>query len=1404
MGNQAANNANAKYQETINQLVSFGYPRDEIMQAMQSVKNNKDINQIVDWLEEKANNATQFVVNDQYSQEDNTTHNIINDKININIENEEYDKEEKSSTVIPTDNNTKTENNYEEQNDEQNENKYPSIDQAISRHQYEETYGDVDIRQWVAVDFGSFGFSASFCPPHSPSKQRIVQNWCDNRAASELNKDLAALLIDKKTKETIASGYEAKELYAKSQEKKEADQYMYFEHFKPKLYNKDKLQKNALVTASDGKSTLPLFELITKSLIYIMSHTRNYINDFNKLAGFELITNEQILWLVSVPSMYDENSTEAMNYCAQKAGMKYFELISETVASVSFALKTSGTSLAALKVIYGPQYDQSKISERFDLYEDHKVMILDCGGCTVDVSFVDLPSGFAISELNYSDNIMTGSMNVNRTYENLLAKLLPNDIIDEVKTKQQAQWIRLMQEFEIAKYSCPFHLETLFWNVAFSYGINTRLAKVRKKKKDIYRNLQKHIKNYKIHDYINELGKYEEKSMISGSFTLGRSNLKVRQNGWLYFHEPVLNKIVVFLKKIFRNVDVAYTNKIMVVGGYANSEYLISRLRQEFPNKAFIYPRQPQLSVVKGSLYWFANKSIHQQHGTVNTDICTPSAIIDDTKDETYDDTCKPLHQFTVDDICSHIKNWIENDIDYIKHLETMKMIFKKLSLNGKQVSMLPTDNVRRMVEKELEFMTAETVEIVFHCFSEFKNNKNNNLQNKSEEEIAEIIYCYPLEKLLIEIKKEKMDGSKFIGNYLNNCEFIKNITGWKQADINQISNTLFKHYVFDKEEFAENMNNILNDKYSRVLSSEVVNEIKNVIREFVIDKIQYKIKTGQRDDVFGDMIINLVEDLLQQNEINKKYEKHKAYFGEDFVKCIYDAIAECFTIKSQFPAANEWICINCGNANFNKYINSKLCTNLSTCSLCGITQVDCVSLNIKHFDTYLMVNEIDENDQTEDDTKDDIDKLIDGLLKNDPFELFCLHRNDKEMCPSIRRLAKQLIRYKRWLFTIYKKTKGNDDIERTVEIDIAKHVNDQIYKTIFIQTAKHFQKISKTDLQSLTKTFEDNAENIQNVKTILEMKRLNFAKVFLKKYTKIKVSTGAKLYTAIMKSLKQKAQTLQYGAFLSDLDIDTIDKDYHHILNSHINAGNKTTIKNALRFFKEVVHYEDLQSEIEQCRSAKRNQSRILRLNSESDHKQHNIDLQNSEINSSNKNIWQLKQYYIQSQLDIMHSYLVHSNWEYFVKRYMDKCEHKNNEAKTNDDSDDDDIIQNEWNASDLSPIDDINNQNKYVTESDESDVTNYGFGIEHSHQHMLPKYGSVYDELLLNAFCKLSDKSFNRLITKSIKKHQIAVGTEYKNHLRCKYYNKEYNIIRNELIGIRHIFAIIVYTDMSDYCTE
>eukprot|EP01084_Bolivina_argentea_P057305 104706_1 len=252
-------------------------------------------------------------------------------------------------------------------------------------------YEDLEhIEKVVAIDFGSFGFAPCYCPPHDPKDQRMVNTVSMARTSTDINKNLAALLIEKATNKTIAIGYDAEEQYAKAIEKNTADEYMYFEHFKPYLYSKDHLKKNIEVVSADNKSSLPLSDLITKSFEAVMEHSLSAINDKHTLANIPIIeSTKSIYWVMSVPAIWDEMSKEMMKHCARAAGMKYFSLGSEPICTVFHVLQ--GTDI---------QIKNNKSNA-------NQFIVLDCGGGTIDASMVSIEDQY-INELHFGEGLFTG------------------------------------------------------------------------------------------------------------------------------------------------------------------------------------------------------------------------------------------------------------------------------------------------------------------------------------------------------------------------------------------------------------------------------------------------------------------------------------------------------------------------------------------------------------------------------------------------------------------------------------------------------------------------------------------------------------------------------------------------------------------------------------------------------------------------------------------------------------------------------------------------------------------------------------------------------------------------------------------------------------------------------------
>eukprot|EP01083_Nonionella_stella_P227643 807525_1 len=166
--------------------------------------------------------------------------------------------------------------------------------------------------------------------------------------------------------------------------------------------------------------------------------------------------------------------------------------------------------------------------------------------------------------------------------------------------------------------------------------------------------------------------------------------------------------------------------------------------------------------------------------------------------------------------------------------------------------------------------------------------------------------------------------------------------------------------------------------------------------------------------------------------------------------------------------------------------------------------------------------------------------------------------------------------------------------------------------------------------------------------------------------------------------------------------------------------------------------------------------------------------DLNDLELGKEDSDdIWILKQYCVQNQLDAIHAHLVHSNWKRVLQSLSSEDE-KELELKDEDD------INLELDDNGMC------NKGKYMTDLSDSDeiTSQFGFGIEHLYPYLKPRFESIQDELTRNTMCCLSSSSFQASLVEAIQSHKIAME-EYQNELICKYYDSQYNIIRNELIG-------------------
>eukprot|EP01083_Nonionella_stella_P153161 491688_1 len=156
-------------------------------------------------------------------------------------------------------------------------------------------------------------------------------------------KTLTALLWNIHDEKPIAFGYEAQTLYfeykkiindkrkssKKKLKKKFGDEHIklaYFKHFKPHLVGDDPLRKDRYVWSTDKSAKLSIFDLITHSLIEIKKQAMAEAGRFRRdedldLDGNQELKEDEVLWVISTPSVWDDTSRGAFKDCVINAGM---------------------------------------------------------------------------------------------------------------------------------------------------------------------------------------------------------------------------------------------------------------------------------------------------------------------------------------------------------------------------------------------------------------------------------------------------------------------------------------------------------------------------------------------------------------------------------------------------------------------------------------------------------------------------------------------------------------------------------------------------------------------------------------------------------------------------------------------------------------------------------------------------------------------------------------------------------------------------------------------------------------------------------------------------------------------------------------------------------------------------
>lgn len=278
-----------------------------------------------------------------------------------------------------------------------------------------------------------------------------------------------------------------------------------------------------------------------------------------------IIANDEILWSLTVPAIWNNADKQLMRLAAKKAGLISNEddkeslvIILEPEAAAVHCLKTDG-AIAGTGITHGSRF-----------------MVIDAGGGTVDITVCEVVrhSGLAFREIATADGALCGSTYVDQTFRSSLdAKFGVSNLFKDFHQKRPHDAHEFMNNWEGIK--CTFSSE------------NTGRRNI-------------------------SLGGLERYLTNNHPESLDRlASLQDGENSRLYIHssemehifKPTLDKVVSAVNVQFNKLDAEGCNFIFLVGGFANSPLLQKRIKKEFESKVtkIIIPPNPDVAVLRGA-----------------------------------------------------------------------------------------------------------------------------------------------------------------------------------------------------------------------------------------------------------------------------------------------------------------------------------------------------------------------------------------------------------------------------------------------------------------------------------------------------------------------------------------------------------------------------------------------------------------------------------------------------------------------------------------------------------------------------------------------------------------------------------------------------------------------------------
>ncbi|XP_060582273.1 heat shock 70 kDa protein 12B-like [Ruditapes philippinarum] len=424
----------------------------------------------------------------------------------------------------------------------------------------------------AAIDFGTtysgYAFQARANFKTDPLQNIISNNW-ESSVPGLSHKTPTCILFDKH-QQFHSFGNDAEQKYNALAADGETWNWYFFKRFKMTLYKEEALSRGTVIRDDKGMD-MPAMIVFTESLKYLKDHLLKTLERTSVD-----IKPQDIHWVITVPAIWTDSAKQFMREAAINAEIH--------TDMISLSLEPEAASLFCryLPVQRVTGVSQAEIRS-FSIGD--KYMILDCGGGTVDITVHEIQEDSTLRELAKANGGECGGTQVDEKFISLLNDLFGPDVMEVICQRYRDDYLQLMQSFEIKKRRISPGLsatETIQISASFT---------------DTYKELNN----------IDIANNPSIPQRLKGKVTFTKDKVRVDADVMKDLFTDVCGEICKQAREFFSSIREHNIDKILMVGGFSESEMLQVKVRETFPRVSLIIPEEAGLAVLKGAVLFGHN-----------------------------------------------------------------------------------------------------------------------------------------------------------------------------------------------------------------------------------------------------------------------------------------------------------------------------------------------------------------------------------------------------------------------------------------------------------------------------------------------------------------------------------------------------------------------------------------------------------------------------------------------------------------------------------------------------------------------------------------------------------------------------------------------------------------------------